>query len=249
MKSNLMTRGLTPLLAAGALAGCATVPGEADPRDPLEGMNRSVYQFNDAVDRTVIRPVALAYRDIVPPPVRSCVSNFFGNLRDVWSAANSIFQGRVPDGINSMGRVLMNTSLGVFGCYDRAAQVGVPPIANDFGTTLGVWGVGPGPYLVLPILGPSTVRDGTGRLVDGYSGVIGNVDNVRLRNSLRGTDLLDTRTRLLEAGDLVDDLALDPYSFVRDAYLQQRQRRIRGVDDGDLPDYSLPDYGDDPGQP
>lgn len=238
-----------PLLAAGLLAGCATVPGEPDPRDPLESMNRSVYQFNDTVDRNVVRPVTLAYRDIVPPPVRSCVSNFFGNLWDVWSAANSVLQGRVPDGINSFGRVLMNTTLGVFGCYDRAAQVGVPRIANDFGTTLGVWGVGPGPYLVLPVLGPSTVRDAAGRVVDSQGGVIGNVENVRVRNTMIGTNLLDTRSRLLEAGDLVDDLALDPYSFVRDAYLQQRQRRIRGGDDYDVPDYSLPDYGDDPGKP
>lgn len=249
MKAHPMFRYSAPLLAASLAAGCATVPGEPDPRDPLESMNRSVYQFNDTVDRAVFRPVATAYRDIVPNPVRSCVSNFFDNLRDVWSAANSMLQGRVPDGINSIGRVLMNTSLGVFGCYDRAAQVGVPAIPNDFGTTLGVWGVGPGPYLVLPIIGPSTVRDGTGLAVDAYGGVIGNIENVRVRNSLFGTNLLDKRARLLDAGDLVDDLALDPYSFVRDAYLQQRQRRIRGIDDSELPDYSLPDYGDDPGQP
>lgn len=244
MMSSRVSRRFAPLLIVGLVAGCATVPGEPDPRDPLESMNRSIYQFNDTVDRAVIRPVATAYRDIVPNPVRSCVSNFFGNLHDIWSAANSFLQGRGHDGVNSVGRVLMNTSLGVFGCFDRASEVGVARKPNDFGTTLGVWGIGPGPYLVLPILGPSTVRDGGGLVVDAYGGVIGNVENVRVRNSLIGGNLLDRRARLLDAGDMVDDLALDPYSFVRDVYLQHRESRIDGTDNSDL---NVPDYGEDPG--
>lgn len=238
---------LAPCAAAAILAaGCATVPGEPDPRDPLESMNRSVYQFNDAVDRAVFKPVAKTYQAVVPTPVRSCVSNFFGNLRDVWSSVNFFLQGQVPDGINTFGRVLMNTTVGGLGCFDAAATVGVPRQPNDFGMTLGVWGLQDGPYLVLPFFGPSTVRDGTGLLVDTVGGVVDHVENVRVRNSLWGVGLLDTRSRLLDAGDMVDDLALDPYSFVRDAYLQRRRGQLnilRG--DAALPDYSLPDYGDD----
>jgi len=242
------TAKLVPVALAAALAtGCATVPGEPDPRDPLEGMNRSVYQFNDTVDRAVFRPVAQAYQAVLPVPVRDCITNFFGNLGDVWSAANSFLQGRAPQGINTVGRVLMNSTLGVFGCFDPASSVGVPKVPNDFGTTLGVWGLAPGPYLVLPFFGPSTVRDGAGRIVDVYGGVVDHIDNVRVRNSLWGLGLLNDRSRLLDAGELLDDVALDPYSFVRDAYLQRRRNQIRGAEgESDLPDYSLPDYGDDP---
>lgn len=239
-------RVLASVGVCAGFVGCATVPGEPDPRDPFESMNRSIYQFNDTVDRAVVRPVAQIYRGAVPHPIRSCVTNFFGNLGDIWSSANSFLQGKVPEGINTVGRVLMNTTLGGLGCFDRASEVGVAKVPNDFGTTLGVWGVGPGPYLVLPLLGPSTVRDGGGRLVDVYGGATHHIDNIRVRNSLWGLAAINTRSNLIDTGDLVDDLALDPYSFVRDAYLQRRQRRISGDDDA-LPDYSLPDYGDDPG--
>ncbi len=246
MTMTHLTR-FAPLAATALLAaGCATVPGEPDPRDPLEGMNRSVYQFNDTVDRALFRPVAKTYQAVVPVPVRDCVSNFYGNLRDVWASVNFFLQGRVPDGINGFGRVLMNTTVGGLGCFDAAATVGVPRQPNDFGLTLGVWGLDSGPYLVLPIFGPSTVRDGAGLIVDVNGGVIDHIENVRLRNSLWGGSLLDARSRLLDAGEMVDDLALDPYSFVRDAYLQRRDSVLnarRG--NTTVPDYSLPDYGDD----
>ncbi len=233
-----------PLVGCALLAGCATIPGEPDPRDPLERMNRSVYKFNETVDGAVFRPIAQIYVGAVPQPVRSCVSNFFSNLGDVWSSFNSFLQGRVPDGINSMGRVLMNTTIGGLGCFDRASEVGVARVPNDFGTTLGVWGVGSGPYLVLPIVGPSTFRDGAGLAVDVYYGAAQSyINDVPVRNMVWGAAALNARANLLEAGDLLDQLALDPYSFVRDAYLQRRQRRIAG-DSEELPDYSLPDYDD-----
>lgn len=242
-------RSLAPLTAALVLAGCATVPGEPNPQDPLESMNRAVYTFNSEVDQHLFVPIASAYRDIVPPPVRSCVRNFFGNLRDIWSAANSFLQLRVPDGINTVGRVLMNTTVGGLGCFDPATQVGVARIDNDFGVTLGVWGVGSGPYLVLPFLGPSTARDGVGMIADFYGNVIAYSDNVRLKNTLRGIGLVDQRASLIRAVDFVNEVALDPYSFVRDAYLQRRQQMILGPGlEYDLPDYSLPDY-DDPEAP
>ncbi len=247
--SSISFRCLMPLAAAALAAGCATVPGEPDPRDPFESVNRSVYKMNMAVDEHVFEPVATAYRDIVPPPVRSCVHNMFANMRDIWSAANSFLQARMPEGINTTGRVLMNSTLGVFGCFDRASEVGVARVQNDFGTTLGVWGFGQGPYLVLPFLGPSTVRDGVGMIADFQGNVIGYHDNVRLRNTLRGISLVDQRAQLIGAVDMVNKLALDPYSFVRDAYLQRREQRVRGFyADPDLPDYSLPDY-DDPEAP
>lgn len=225
------------------LAGCATAPGKDDPSDPLESINRPIFEFNDTVDRAVVRPIAEMYVEVVPHPVRSCVSNFFGNLGDLWSSVNSFLQGRVPDGINSLGRVLMNTTIGGLGCFDRASEVGVAKIHNDFGVTLGVWGIGSGPYLVLPFIGPSSFRDGAGLAVDAYAGPVGQVREVRVRNSLWAVAGLNTRANLLQAGDMVDQLALDSYTFVRDAYLQRRQRLIAG-DLEDLPDYSLPDYDD-----
>ncbi|MGE4341063.1 MAG: VacJ family lipoprotein [Pigmentiphaga sp.] len=242
----ISTRSLLPLVVALLAAGCATVPGEPDPRDPLEPMNRTIYRVNSELDEHVFIHVVHAYRDIVPPPVRSCVRNMFGNLRDVWSAANSFMQLRVPDGINTVGRVLMNSSLGVLGCFDPASEVGVARINNDFGTTLGVWGVGAGPYLVLPLLGPSTARDGVGMVADFYGNVLTYSDNIRLKNTLRGISLIDQRANLVGTLELVDQLALDPYTFVRDAYLQRRMIQIRGRDaEFDLPDYSLPDYEDE----
>ncbi len=248
MKS-LSIRCLMPLSAAVLVAGCATVPGEPDPRDPFEPLNRSIYQVNSVVDEQVLVRVATAYRDVVPPPVRSCVHNMFANLRDLWSAANSFLQARMPEGINSTGRVLMNSTLGAFGCFDPASEVGVARVKNDFGITLGVWGLDAGPYLVLPLLGPSSVRDGVGMIADFQGNVMGYHDNVRLRNTLRGISLVDERAQLIGAVEMVNRLALDPYSFVRDAYLQRREQRVRGSAAAlDLPDYSLPEY-DDPAVP
>lgn len=235
------------LILAGTLAGCATVPGgQPAPGDPLEGLNRSVYQFNDVVDRAILRPVARGYRAVVPSPVRTCVHNMYTNLRDIWGAANSFLQNRAPDGINGLGRVMLNTTMGGLGCFDLATGQGVPRKHNDFGITLGVWGIGEGPYLVLPIWGPSTVRDGVGLVAAAEASVIAHIDNVRLRNTLIGLDAIDARANALDATDLLDDIALDPYSFVRDGYLQRRRAMVEGRLDTDSPDYVLPDYGDDP---
>ncbi|GAA4324935.1 VacJ family lipoprotein [Pigmentiphaga soli] len=238
---------------AALLSGCAATQGQGgDPRDPLEGFNRGVYKFNDTVDRHVLKPVAQGYVDVVPQPVRSCVSNVFSNLDDVWSAANSFLQNRAPDGINTVLRVLFNSTVGVFGCFDVASANNAPRIHADFGQTLGVWGLGPGPYLVLPLLGPSTIRDASGTAVDFYADPvsIGNlVDDVPVRNSLYGLRAVDTRAKLLQVGNLLNDVALDPYTFTRDAYLQRRDSLVRGARPGNggdeaLPDYSLPDYDD-----
>ncbi|CAM4160728.1 VacJ family lipoprotein [Kerstersia similis] len=250
---------LRPTLLASslALAGCATVTNP-DPRDPFEGFNRGVYQFNDAVDTVILEPLATLYTTITPSPVRSCIGNIFNNIGDVWSAINSLAQGRGHDFINTLGRVMFNTTVGVGGCFDVATANGAYRIRNDFGTTLGVWGLGHGPYIVLPIFGPSSLRDGTGMAVRAVAklDIATAVDNVRMRNIAWGLEGLDTRASLLDATRTVQATALDPYSFVRDAYFQnrnallrQKQRPFGASEDDDLPNYDdeLPDY-DDPGE-
>ena len=239
-----------PSLSRLALAGLACVlmtacagPQHPDPRDPLEGFNRGVYKFNDTLDHLVFKPVAIAYDTVVPDPVEACVHNIFSNLGDVWGGFNLLLQDRGLDAINMWGRFMLNTTMGVGGCMDIATQTGDPKIDTDFGATLGVWGIGQGPYLVLPILGPSTVRDGTGTIADFWLGdPMIAIRNVGLRNSLYGLKFVDTRVGLLDVTDTIDRTALDPYSFTRDAYLQRRAAMMRGTkSDND----ALPNYDDD----
>ncbi|MGE8657615.1 MAG: VacJ family lipoprotein [Achromobacter sp.] len=247
MNKKALSRIATVAAAGALMAGCAA-PKQPDPRDPWEGFNRGVYKFNDTVDRAVFKPVAQAYTYVTPEPVRSCVHNIFSNVGDLWSGTNSFLQGRGHDFVNTLGRFLFNTTMGVGGCFDVASANGARKIPNDFGTTLGVWGLGQGPYLVLPFFGSSSVRDGVGLVGDwqgrmhGYMGVSA-IDNVPLRNSLWGLEVVDTRASLLNATDTVDRVALDPYSFVRDAYLQRRAAMVNGlrVDD----ESNLPKYEDD----
>ncbi|MCC2596182.1 VacJ family lipoprotein [Pusillimonas sp. MFBS29] len=249
------------LLGATALAaGCASVPNP-NPDDPWESYNRSMYAFNDTVDRALIKPIAIGYDTLMPDPAQNCVRNIFNNLGDVWSALNSFLQGRGHDFANTLGRVLFNSTMGLGGCIDVASMNGSRRIRNDFGTTLGVWGVGSGPYVVLPFLGPSTVRDGTASVGTFAAGVspltpVTQMDEVAVRNSISALYIIDTRAGLLDADKLVDDIALDRYSFIRDAYLQQRNSMVNsrraglrapGEADDSLPDYSdddLPDYSD-----
>lgn len=218
-----------PALAAAAalvlLAGCATGP-DANPKDPLEPFNRGVYRFNDAVDTAVLKPVATAYVDITPSPVRTGVSNFFGNLGDLWSAVNAGLQLRPRETADNLMRFGVNTVLGFGGLLDIASEAGIERTRIDFGQTLGRWGVPSGAYLVLPFFGPSTVRDTGGLAVDTLGDPVGHVDHVPSRNSLYALRVVDTRAGLLRAGELFDDAALDKYSFMRDFYLGRRQRQI-----------------------
>lgn len=247
MNTKVLSRIATVAAAGALMAGCAA-PQHPDPRDPWEGFNRGVYKFNDTVDRAVFKPVAQAYTYVTPEPVRSCVHNIFSNVGDLWSGTNSFLQGRGHDFVNTLGRFLFNTTMGVGGCFDVASANGARKIPNDFGTTLCVWGFSQGPYLVLPFFGSASVRDGVGLVGDwqgrmhGYMGVSA-IDNVPLRNSLWGLEVVDTRASLLNATDTIDRVALDPYSFVRDAYLQRRAAMVNGqrVDD----ESSLPNYEDD----
>jgi len=209
------------------LAGCASVKNPT-PGDPLEGYNRNMFAFNDAVDRNLLTPVAKGYQAVVPSPVRTCVTNIFNNFGDIWSGVNSFLQGRGLDSVNTFGRVLFNSTMGLGGCIDVASMKGAPRIQNDFGTTLGVWGIGQGPYFVLPLLGPSTIRDTAGTVGDGFGGSAvyaspGAISDVPVRNTVWGISIVNSRANLLNASDLMNDVALDRYSFLRDAYLQRRQ--------------------------
>lgn len=215
--------GVLALASTAWLSGCATV-ANPDPRDPLESYNRSMTRFNDEVDAMVLRPVAVAYRDITPAPVRTGVSNFFANIGDVWSFVNNVLQLRIEAAASSFMRVNVNTFMGLGGVLDIASELGIDRYKQDFGLTLGRWGVGTGPYLVLPILGPSTVRDTFALPVDMKGNVVSYVDPVSTRNSLYALRVVDTRANLLRAGSVLDSAALDKYSFTRDVYLQVRSQ-------------------------
>lgn len=211
-------------LALALLQGCASAPQGrlADPADPLETFNRSVFNFNEGLDRAVLKPVATAYRDVTPAPVRTGVTSFFENISDMWSFFNNVMQAKPVEAADTFFRVTVNTFWGLGGIFDVASQMNIPKHKQDFGQTLGVWGVAPGPYLVLPVLGPSTIRDTLGLVVDAQGNLVTHVDNVPSRNSLIGLRLVNTRANLLNAGNLLDQAALDKYTFTRDIYLQRR---------------------------
>lgn len=208
------------------LGGCATGP-QANPRDPLEPFNRGVYQFNEGLDRAVLKPVATAYQEVTPRPVRAGVDNFFNNLRDLWSSVNALLQARPREAAENFMRFNVNTFFGLAGVLDIATEMGIERTTLDMGHTLGRWGVPAGPYVVLPVLGPSSVRDTVG-LVGDHRGdaVAQGVDHVPTRNSLTALRAVDDRAGLLRAGELLDEVALDKYSFTRDAYLQRRQSQV-----------------------
>lgn len=214
------------LVALLALGGCATVPAGASapsPADPWESWNRKVFAFNDAVDAAVLKPVAETYRDVVPRLVRTGVDNVFGNFADLWSAANHLLQGKLQDGLEMGMRVLTNTMFGLGGLLDPATEAGLTRRSEDFGQTLGTWGLPQGPYFVLPFLGPSTVRDTAGFVVDRQASPSNIPGPDTERYAITALQLINTRTNLLSAGRLIDSVALDKYSFVRDGYLSRRR--------------------------
>jgi phospholipid-binding lipoprotein MlaA len=247
--------GALALAALVVLSGCATVPPGAgnDPRDPFESFNRQVFAFNDGLDRVVIKPLAQVYEKVLPAPVQECFSNGFSNLREPSNAFNNLLQGKAADAVSDVCRFAINTTVGLLGCFDVAQRMGLQRSREDFGQTLGVWGAGPGPYLVLPLFGPSSIRDAAGLGVETVLDVNFWIDNVRVRNSLFGTRLVNARSELLKADDLISAAALDKYTFIRDGYLQRRRHLVydgyppRG-DDEDLKDYEDPEDEEEEGK-
>jgi len=227
------------------LAACATVPPDAgnNPRDPYERINRQTYAFNDHLDRYLIKPVAQGYNWVLPEVVRHCVNNGFANIFEVRNAVNDLLQAKPSGAATDLGRLAINSTLGVAGCFDFATGMGLERRHEDFGLTLARWGAGTGPYLVLPVFGPSDVRDGIGLAADAYTNPITytQVAPVVARNSLFGTYVVDTRASLVEATKLIEQIALDPYQFERDAYLQ---RRYSLEYEGNPPPPKLEDVGD-----
>jgi phospholipid-binding lipoprotein MlaA len=221
-----------PLLALALLFlfGCASLPPNAkrDPRDPWEGMNRSIYKFNAKVDRGVLRPVAVGYRKVTPQFVRTGVSNFFDNLGYPVVIVNDVLQAQFKPFLNDTGRLLMNTTLGLGGLFDPASAAGLDKNERDFGQTLGKWGIGAGPYLMIPLVGPSDVRDAVGRVGDEFSSPRHYINNNYWDYGLFAVGVVDTRYRLLDTDQLVYN-AYDPYAFLRNAYLQRREFKVHGA--------------------
>lgn len=208
--------------------GCATIPPDAgkNPSDPWEVYNRHVADFNDRADEYVIRPVAEGYAKVVPEPVRDCVGNIFRNLGDVGNAINNLLQGKAYEATSDICRVAINSTVGLLGCFDVASKVGLTRSNEDFGQTLGHWGIGNGPYFVLPLLGPSTVRDTFGRVADVYTDPVSYINGDAYEVAAQSLRVVDVRANLLQASRLLDGAALDRYQFVRDGYLQRRRNLI-----------------------
>ncbi len=236
--ATVSTPTAQPAAAGGAAPAAAKTPG-----DPWENWNRKVFHFNERVDEAVLKPVATAYRDNVPQLVRTGIGNVLGNIRDVWSAANHLLQGKVHSGLDMGMRVLTNTVFGLGGVLDPATEFGLKRQSEDFGQTLGRWGLGPGPYIVLPFLGPSTLRDTGGFLLDRQFSPSSLASNTAGSLSIVAVEVIDLRADLLAAGNLLNDVALDKYSFLRQAFLS---RRLDQVYDGAPPMESFEDEGADP---
>jgi phospholipid-binding lipoprotein MlaA len=220
-----LLRPLTLALAAG-LTGCATTSGFPDPRDPLEGFNRSMYSFNEQLDEYVARPLAEGYREITPEEVDRGVTNFFSNLEDVGSSVNNLLQFKLQRAVSDVGRVLVNSTVGLAGLRDVASGMDLPKYGEDFGQTLGYWGVGDGPYLVLPVLGPSCGRDLVGLAGDWFTDPMNQVSPEGWEYGGKFLRGIDTRADLLGASSVLQEAALDPYEFLKDAYLQKRRSDI-----------------------
>ncbi len=219
------------------LGGCASA-GRANTKDPLERLNRNMSEFNDVVDRAVLKPAATAYQRVTPALVRTGASNFFGNVSDVWSFVNTALQLKPQEALDNLMRFSVNTLFGLGGLLDVASEMNIDRHKEDFGQTLGRWGVATGPYLVLPIFGPSTLRDALAFGVETRADVVRNLGDVPSRNSLLVVRTLETRANLLRVGSVVEEAALDKYTFTRDVFLQ---RRRNAVYDGDPPQEKKPE--------
>lgn len=230
-----ITYRITIFSAVLALSGCAT---GSNPKDPLENYNRAMFSFNDKLDQAVLKPAATVYQDVLPSFVQTGIGNFFGNIGDVWTAVNSLLQGNLENGMTDIMRVAINSTMGFLGVLDIGSEAGLPKHNEDFGQTLGVWGLNAGPYVVLPVFGSSTVRDTTAFPVDFSADLWSYKDPVNVRNIGTGVRLVDQRAALLNASSLLEDAALDKYTFTRDAYMQRRESLVQDGRNKEDDDYS-----------
>ncbi|REG49579.1 phospholipid-binding lipoprotein MlaA [Paraburkholderia sp. BL6669N2] len=238
MRMQLRTTVLA-LVAGGLISGCATGPTRK-PGDPFEPVNRAIFTFNDRVDIYIAAPVAKGYQKVAPQPLRTAVSNFFSNLGDLGNAANNLLQLKITDATEDIVRFALNSTFGLGGLIDWATPAGLPKHQQDFGLTLGHWGIPSGPYLVLPLFGPSSVRDSVDLIVDVRVNPLNYIEPA-VRNPLYVLHFVSVRSDLLGATDLLQQAALDKYSFVRDAYMQQRRAHLLSTSDKAAP---LPNYDD-----
>jgi phospholipid-binding lipoprotein MlaA len=232
MNKTLPTRlksATLALLAAGLLAGCAS---SGNPKDPIEGFNRAMFAFNEGLDSLIVKPVATGYDAVLPSPIRTGVTNFFGNIDDLFIGVNNLLQGKIPEAFSDLGRVAINTTIGLLGVLDIATDAGLEKHNEDFGQTFGRWGVGNGAYVVIPVFGPRTVRDTVGLVLDVQADPVANHRPKGERDFAQVLRLVNGRANLLAADKVVEEAALDKYSYVRDAYLQRRRNLIH---DGNPP--------------
>lgn len=242
----LSLKRLLALSLVALIMGCASIPAGVPPSpdDPWEPFNRSVFEFNEGLDKYVLKPVVTGYRFVLPEFIREGVYNFFSNYNDIYTALNNLLQGKPDYAFNDLMRVVVNTTMGLGGLIDLATPGGLEKHKEDFGQTFGVWGVPSGPYVVLPFFGPSSVRDTFGTVADLETDYLFKyIPDVGLRNSLTGLRVVNARNTYYEAGDLLDGAAIDKYSFLRDAYIQRRKYQINeGRDDEEpqMPAYENP---------
>ena len=220
---------LLVLMLTGLLGGCAT---SGNQKDPIEGFNRAMFSFNEGLDTVLIKPAAQGYDAVMPTPVRTGVTNFFGNIADFFIGFNNLLQGKPDQALSDLGRVAINSTIGILGLFDVATEAGLEKHEEDFGQTFGRWGMGDGAYVVLPVFGPRSVRDTAGLILDMAADPVGDVEHVPTRNTLTALRLIDTRADLLPADKVIAEAALDKYSYVRDGYLQRRRNLVH---DGNPP--------------
>jgi phospholipid-binding lipoprotein MlaA len=222
----LRQRGAAVAAVLTVVMSCPAAMAEDDSRDPFEGFNRAVFSFNEGLDKAVVKPVAVGYEVVLPAPVRAGVSNFYGNIGDLLISVNSLLQGKPVDAVGDVARFIFNSTFGMAGIFDVATEMGIEKHEEDFGQTMGSWGVGPGPYLMLPVFGPRDVRDAFGLAIDMTADPVGNVNHVPTRNTLSAIRLVNERATLLPADKIIEEAALDKYAYIRDAYLQRRQSLV-----------------------
>lgn len=235
-------------LVMSFFVGCASIP-EGQPRskkDPWELVNRNVFSFNENLDKYVVKPITQVYEFIFPVYVRERFSNVFANVGDVYTAVNQLLQGKPKTAVEDLTRVIVNTTFGIGGIFDVATEAGLEKHSEDFGQTFGVWGIGDGPYIMLPLLGPSNVRDTVGWAFDLQTDILLTyIDNIPVRNTITGVRIVDQRSKYLNSTSLLSEAAFDKYTFIRDAYIQRRRNRIYDGnpplidEDDDIPDEML----------